>query len=134
MKTSSIRSCLANSHQSYWSFPTKLPNPYLTDHNSFCHVYSITISWIIQIVKQTLFNCLSCLIVFVWYVYVMLFCVIVCVKNYVLSWEKWKDRILQKGKWHTYLLPILLCISVFSSMHDRWNVQTVYKVLDPSSE
>jgi hypothetical protein len=25
-------------------------------------------------------------------------------------------------------------ISVFSSMHDRWNVQTVYTVLDPSSE
>jgi hypothetical protein len=24
------------------------------------------------------------------------------------------------------------CISVFSSMHDRWNIQLFYKMLDPS--
>jgi hypothetical protein len=26
------------------------------------------------------------------------------------------------------------CISVFSSMHDRWNIQMFSKMLDPSSE
>jgi hypothetical protein len=45
-----------------------------------------------------------------------------------------KDLGLQKGKWHTYPLPIFTTSLVFfSRMHDRWNIQLFYKLLDPSS-
>jgi hypothetical protein len=65
--------CLVQfSLKSYWSSPAKLSDPYLTDHDPLpypsCHNISIN-----RIVKQTLFNCLICLIVFVWCVYGMLF-------------------------------------------------------------
>jgi hypothetical protein len=52
--------------------PTKLSDPYLTNHDPLpylpCHNILIN-----QIVKQTLFNYLICLIVFAWIVYGMLF-------------------------------------------------------------
>jgi hypothetical protein len=44
-----------------------------------------------------------------------------------------KDRDLQKAS-DTHIFYVLYyCISVFSSMHDRWNIQLFYKMLDPSS-
>jgi hypothetical protein len=34
---------------------------------------------------------------------------------------------------HVFYLLFYYFISVFSSMHDRWNIQLFYKMLDPSS-
>jgi hypothetical protein len=45
-----------------------------------------------------------------------------------------KELKLQKGKWHTFLLPILTTALVFSSsMHDRLISKKFMKCLDPSS-
>jgi hypothetical protein len=38
------------------------------------------------------------------------FCFIVCTESYMLSWEKWKDHDLQKGKWHIYLTTYFLLL------------------------
>jgi hypothetical protein len=97
-----------NSLQSLWPIPTKLSNPYHTIHIFFCHIYSINILNNLKCWTNPFHCCLSCLNCDLWYVYVVLFCVIVCAKSYVLSWEEWKYRDLQKGKWHTYLLPTFI--------------------------
>jgi hypothetical protein len=128
-------SCLANSLQTSWSCHSNSQNLFLAIHDLFV-IYLLS-----QCPnKSKLFNKHFSFVCLVWlclYGMFMLcyFCVIFCAKSYVLSWEKWKDRILQKGKWHTYLLPIFITALVFfSSMHDRWNIQLFYKMLDPSSE
>jgi hypothetical protein len=50
------------------------------------------------------------------------FYVIACTESYVLSWEKWKIVIFKKASdTHISYLFFYYCISIFSSMHDRWN-------------
>jgi hypothetical protein len=45
-----------------------------------------------------------------------------------------KVRGLQKRQvTHISSTYFYYCISVFSSMHDRWNIQLFYKMLDPSN-
>jgi hypothetical protein len=102
-----------------WSFPTSFQNSYPTIHISLPYLFYHNILRNPKLLTNTyqlfvLFDCV-CIIV-----YVMLFCAIVGVKNYVLSREKWKDHILQKASdthSYTYFYYALL---IFSSMHDRW--------------
>jgi hypothetical protein len=101
--------CLVQlSLQSYWPFATKLSNSYLTNHDplpkSSYHNISLqtkSLNKPISIVWFVWLCCMDCL----WYA---ISCAIVFAKSYVPSWEKWKDRDLQKGKWHPCPSPILL--------------------------
>jgi hypothetical protein len=96
----------------HFDLPSKLSNSYLTIHNPFA---ISLLSQKSKMLNQTLFKCMSCLILFELYGVFMLcyFCVIACTESYVLSWEKWKERDLQKGKWHTFFYLFYYCISVF---------------------
>jgi hypothetical protein len=104
----------------FLSFPTKLSNTYLTIHNSFA------ISILSQYLKKSkLLNKPFLIVCLIWWCMCCIFmlcyfCVIVCAKSYMLSWEKWKDRDLQKaGDTHIFYLLFTTALVFFSSMHDR---------------
>jgi hypothetical protein len=62
------------------------------------------------------------------------FYAIVCAKSYVIS-EKSEKIVFFKKASDTHIFYLFYYyISVFSSMHDRWNILLFYKMLDPSSE
>jgi hypothetical protein len=61
------------------------------------------------------------------------FYVIACTESYVFLLREVKDHDLQRQLAHISSTYFYYCISVFSSMHDRWNIQLFYKMLDPSS-
>jgi hypothetical protein len=114
--------------RSYWSLPTKLSDPYLTNHDPLpylsCHNISIN-----QIVKQTLFNCLICLIVLFGVFMVCYFCAVVGAKSYVLSWEKRNVVIFKKASdthTSTYLLLYALVVSILCMI---WIFQSGYEML-----
>jgi hypothetical protein len=75
-----------------------IPLPYLSCYNISIHLKYWTNTFQLFVLFDC--DCMVCLC------YVIL--CYSCAKSYVLSWEKWKDRILQKVKWHTYLLPIFI--------------------------
>jgi hypothetical protein len=95
----------------HFDLPSKLSNSYLTIHNHFA------ISLLSQNLKkskmlnQTLFKCMSCLILFELYGVFMLcyFCVIACTESYVFCWEKWKFVIFKNASdKHIFYLLLLL--------------------------
>jgi hypothetical protein len=102
--------CLVQSSpRSHWSLPTKLSDPYLTDHDLLPYPSCQNIS-INQIVKQIHFYCL---IVLYGLFMVYYSCAIVCAKSYVRSREKWNAVIFKKASDIHIPYPVYYCISVF---------------------
>jgi hypothetical protein len=82
------------------------------------------------------FNCLSYLILLLLEscVYVVLFLCYSLVRRETCLLRGLKVRKLQKGKWHTYFNPFILCISVFLVVRMiGWFSNGFMKCLDPSS-
>jgi hypothetical protein len=71
----------------------------------------------------------------VWCVYVVLFQCYSFVRRATCLVERSESSSTSKRQVpHISSTHFYYCISVFSSMHDRWNIQLFYKMLDPSSE
>jgi hypothetical protein len=109
-------------HKDFIYYIVPSPN-YLSNHidlsqlSSSIRISQIMILYhILHVITPQWINFLNKHLSIVWFVWSCLYGVFMLyyflcysvAKNYVLSWEKWKDRIPQKGKWHTCSLPTLL--------------------------